>query len=363
MNVQNLVDELPKTAQISGKKSDTKRITVDKNIGNLLIDAANNQNSKISKSIIIDESLKLSGVIDYDDNIKSIESNLNNKLEKAGVEVEEINQYSTGYTYDDIESAYNHVGKKRMEIRLTEDTFINAGFKRGWGTKISEAVEYVVGSVHNSRTERIEIKMNIVDIINGENLDNYDDLTQNIYEDVVDDSIFSRFDEFGFYELKENSELFTTVDDKHEALYEVYNTIKNNNVDIGRNKLQTMFISAFDYSNEYHGKKLFNKFCEDYGLYEYENFTGTDITIDYMDTILNDLKAHEDINYVISSLIKAYARSVDNKFYFKDLAGVLYNHNIIESEEPKECRRFLQTLSENYDTGINKIKHGQIHVE
>ena len=353
---KDIVSEIPsQSANYVAHPSDSTRTEIDSGIGDILLDASDYNNTKLSKSVIIYNCLMQHAQINYTDGLDDIEDRLNSQLEQENIDVDEMDNLKNHFNGIDLYSNE----KKRMQVTLPDSVFDQVEFSRGWGRRIEEAVEHCVQSVYQNRKHRITVKQDILSVIQGrKNIDDMNEVVIQVYNEVVEKSIFDRFDYFGFGELEEHKDKFESKEDKKKALYEVYK-----NMTVPRHVLQNKFIEIFEYSNKYHAMSIFNTFCADYSVYEYNSFDEYEsIDIDFVEKQLNNTKSHDDIDFVVYSLVDKFCESLDENESVDELGQILKNNSIIDDTDDKTVIDYIRNIQEEYGDieNLRSVKHGAI---
>ena len=343
------------------EQSDNKRPDIDSHIGQYLLDAADRNNSKLSKSVIIYELLLYADVIPFEDNMSEIEQNINHQLENNGIDIDDVNDYNIKNI--DIYSKYDYPegDTTRMQVTFPKSVFESVDFERKWASTITEAVEYYLVRQFDSRQHRIDVKTDILGLATGsKSKSECTDLACDIYEYIQSES---RFKIESHTDLKNKASLCDSVDDKKEllALY-----IKKYN-SMSREAMVDKFIDAFDYSDIYYAHRIFNDVCKNNKFYEYNDFENTVLkNINWVEDALNSVKSHDDIDYVFIKLLQKHAKDRnERRLYLDKFVSMARNNNIISSNDiVDDLAKKVKEISNEYDdSGIDKIETGFVYFE
>lgn len=353
---KEIVSQVPsQSANYVAHPSDSKKTKIDSGIGQILLEAAEFNNTKLSKSVIIYNCLMQHSQISYRDGLTDIEDRLDEQLEEENIDVSEVNNVKN--EYEDVDLYADE--QKRMQVTLPKSVFDSVDFSRGWGRRIEEAVEHCVQSVYDNRKHRITVKQDILSVINNNmDVDDLDDVDTKVYKEVVETSIFDRFDDFWFDELENNKDKFVSKEEKMEALYEIYKR-----GDVGRIKLQNKFVEIFDYSNKYHAMSIFNNFCARYDVYEYNNFDELIfVDIDDFGYMLNNIKSHDNIDFVVYTLLNNYCEYLDENKSADGVIKILKDNQIVNDTSYETFAEYINKIQDEYGEidNLRSTKHGTI---
>jgi len=341
-----MVEINPTEVNIKSEPSETVRLSLDKNVGQYIIDAADDNNMVLSKSVIVYSLLMYGRVIDYGDDVTQVEDNLDMLLESYNVDSTDIDEFNIDKV--DITEKHGLDGKHRMQVQLPVSLVEAPDWSRKWSAKIEEALQYYLNTPYDSRYERINTKTDIISLLLGsKDKSDCSELSCEIFEALIEANKFvvEHPDDF-----KRNANLCKSVSDKKQLLKSYADGVST-----PRPKLSQTFIDIFDYNDIYCAHRIINEVVKECELYEYGEGMKYVLDGEDMNNYLENIKSHEDMPLVMLKLLESYARNNNGTAYAPDFVDIAKKHKIIKKgDEASDLARMLMTAAETHDIKVTQ---------